>query len=211
MYGYYVLNVDVPEGYSIEIEYEAIIIIGDTLYLESSRIPRRYYVTIHIVEETPDTPDWGYHENINYTPQALPVDVNYTYSDGEQFIYNGITWEVLDSSYSYSQYNPPGSGSWLGLKDTSGIYNSSSAYEAGDIVEYNGTSYIALNDNASNNNPVAGLGGSWNEISEDWLSYNLYTTGDIVLYNGTYYISITSWNKNYNPTSTSWAWEVYTN
>jgi len=211
MYGYYVLHVDVPEGYSVEIEYEAIIIIGDTLYLESSRIPRRYYVTIHIVEETPQSPDWGYEEIVDYTPQALPLDINYTYSDGEQFVYNGVTWEVLNPTYTYSQYNPPGTGSWQGLHDTSGIYNSASAYEEGDIVEYNGVIYIALNDNATNNNPVAGLGGSWNEISEDWLSYNLYTLDDIVLYNGVYYISTTSWNKNYNPASTTWAWTVYTN
>lgn len=211
MYGYYEIFVDVPEGYSVEIEYQAAIITGDIMYLESSRIPRRYYVTIHIVEETPGSPDWGHHAVIAYTPQIPNLDYGRTYDFGDQFTYNGIVWEVLDASYQYDPYNPPGTGAWQGLRDNSGIYNSNSAYEIGDIVEYNGIYYEAIASNARFENPVAGLGQSWNEVSETWLSYNLYTTNDIVLYNGVYYISTQSWNKGRNPATTSWAWSVYTN
>ncbi len=210
MYGYYMIFVDTPEGISYEIEFEASVITGGTMYLESSRIPRRYYVTIHLVEETPNTPSWGYEEIIDFTPPALPIDVNHTYEPGDVFIYNDVTWTVVSGNYVYDPYNPPGTGAWQGLQDTSGVYNPTSAYLDGDIVYYNGTYYEALNSSASYSNPVSGLGNSWNEVSEEWLSYNLYTTGDIVLYNGVYYISTAGWNKGWAPDVTTWAWQVYT-
>ncbi|MFA6801150.1 MAG: hypothetical protein WCR19_03480, partial [Acholeplasmataceae bacterium] len=208
MYGFYVVLVELPEGYTFELEFDQSYIQG-LIYLESSRIPTRYYVTVHIIEETPDTPDWGYQVIFEYIPTAEPLDINATYTSGDRFIYNDITWIVIDSSYIYDQSNPPGTGAWQGLQDASGIYSSVSAYEIGDIVIYNGVYYEAIATNASYTNPVSGLGEAWNEISENWLYYNLYTTDDIVLYNGVYYISTASWNKNYQPDTTTWAWQVY--
>ncbi len=208
MYGFYVLFVDLPEGYKAKIEFEQSY-ITDLVYLESSRIPRRYYVTIHIVKETPDSPNWGYQAIFNYTAPALPLDFNYTYSEGDHFVYNGITWEVLSGDYTYDPSNPPGSGAWQGLRDTSSIYNPSSAYLIGDIIYYEGVYYEAIASNASYAIPIDGLGSSWNEVSEEWLSYNLYTTGDIVFYNDVYYISTQSWNRNWNPEVITWAWNVY--
>lgn len=208
MYGFYVVYVDLPEGYSFEVEFEQSY-IQDLVYLESSRIPRRYYVTIHIIEETPNSPSWGYQALFYYEAPAEALDINHTYTDGDRFTYDGTTWIVISSSYTYDSNNPPGTGAWQGLQDASGIYSSVSTYEIGDVVYYIDRYYVAIASYASYNNPISGLGDSWNEVSENWLSYNLYTTGDIVLYNGTYYISTASWNKGYQPDITTWAWQIY--
>ena len=209
MYGFYVLHVDLPEGYDAVIEFEQSY-ITELIYLESSRIPRRYYVTVHIVEETPGSPNWGYQAIFDYRPSAEPLEFGHTYTEGQYFEYNDIIWEVVDPTYIYDPSNPPGTGSWQGLKDISEIYNVASVYEIGDVVLYQDLYYIAIASNASNVNPLSGLGQAWNEISEEWLTYNLYTTGDIVLYNGVYYISTQSWNKGWAPDVTTWAWQVYT-
>ncbi len=209
MYGFYVMYVDLPKGYTFEIEFEQSY-ITDLVYLESSRIPRRYYITVHIIKETEETPEWGYQAIFAYFPQALPMDLNNTYVEGEYFLYEGVTWEVLSASYIYDPSNPPGTGSWQGLRDASGIYNPTSSYLIGDIVLYDGIYYEAISSSASYNTPIAGLGNTWNEVSDEWLSYNLYTLGDIVLYNDVYYISTQSWNSGWQPDVTTWAWDVYT-
>jgi len=210
MYGYYELFIDVPDGYTVEIEYQEQMISGELMYLPSSRIPKRYYVTIHIVENTNDTTDWGHHAVFGYLPQVPEIDVNRTYTTGELFTYNDIVWEVVDGTYTYSTSNPPGTSSWQGLRDNSMIYNENSYYLIDDIVLYEGTYYQLVHGGGNNRTPINGLNNNgWNEVSIYWLSYNVYTAGDIVLYNGTYY-EATGWTLNTNPETASYGWQVIT-
>ncbi len=71
MGGTYALEVDLPEGFRYEVELQALTITGGGFYLESSILPRKYYVTVRIYDDTiPEIP-WGLHREFDYEPQLI--------------------------------------------------------------------------------------------------------------------------------------------
>ena len=71
MGGTYALVVDLPDGFRYEVELQTSSIIGGRFYLESSILPRKYYVTVRIYEDIiPEIP-WGLHKEFHFEPQII--------------------------------------------------------------------------------------------------------------------------------------------
>ncbi|AUD64708.1 hypothetical protein BK011_03080 [Tenericutes bacterium MZ-XQ] len=209
--GTYKIDVDLPIGFDFYIEASQDLISGDYLEIPSSRIPQRYFITIHIVEGVVLDKLWGYDETYHYTPVALELDELRTYVVGERFIYNEITYEVQPGyTYLYSVGSEPGTSSSLGLLNTSRVYDPFSTYIDGNTVFHLGTYYKALDVLASGVEPslTSVSNGLWFEISEVWLSYNHYQIGDMVLYNGEYYTALAN-HQNIVPDANPLTWELY--
>lgn len=210
MYGRYMVYVDLPEGFTVDIEFQQALIDGSSMYLESSRIPRRYYVTIHIIEALPETSDWGYQEIYAFDLYENELVQGLTYQAGDRFMYQNQTYMVQPGfTYTFNGTNEPGIVGSLGIKNVDLAYDSYSTYIASDIVYMNNTYYKALssviNDVTPNQTSVDS--GIWYEISENWLAYNHYEAGQVVLYNGYYYTALSS-NYNINPELNPAVWEL---
>ncbi|MDI6452473.1 hypothetical protein [Peloplasma aerotolerans] len=67
-YGVYLIYVDLPVGYTFSVQVQQVSIDGSQFFLEDSVLPRKYYVTITIIEQAYDEA-WGYQEIIDYEPQ----------------------------------------------------------------------------------------------------------------------------------------------
>ncbi len=209
--GTYKISVDLPIGFDFYIEASQDLISGDYLEIPSSRIPQRYFITIHIVEGVVLDKLWGYDETYTYEPVALELDQMRTYLQGERFVYNDITYEVQPGyTYTYSVGFEPGTSPLLGLLNVSRIYDPNSTYISGNTVYYMDAYYKALGVSASGVEPnvTSVTNGLWFEISENWLSYNHYQIGDMVLYNGDYYTALTD-HQNVEPDSNPSVWELY--
>ncbi len=210
MYGRYMVHVDLPEGFTVSIVSQQLIDPA-SMYLESSRIPRRYYVTIHIIEDTPTSSEWGYQEIYEFSLYEDALVQGYTYHQGDRFLYNNQTYEV-QPGYTYiydGSTNAPDTFSAIGLRNVDINYDQFSTYLMGDIVYHNGAYYQALSSVINDITPdqISVGSGTWYELSEDWLSYNHYAIGARVYYNGDYYIAITS-NYNANPETSPLDWEL---
>ena len=71
MGGTYALEVDLPPGFRYEVEVQSSTVIGGGFYLESSILPRKYYIIVHIYEDViPEIP-WGLHKEFHYEPQLI--------------------------------------------------------------------------------------------------------------------------------------------
>ncbi len=211
--GVYKITADLPDGYDFYIKASQELISGDYLNIPSSRIPQRYFITIHIVEGNVLDKLWGYDETYYYAPVALPLDELKTYTEYERFIYEGVTYMVQPGfTYLYQEANKPGTSHTLGLLNTNKIYDPYSTYINGNTVYYMETYYKALDVAASGVTPsiTSVSNGLWFELSENWLSYNHYQAGDITYYSGTYYIALTD-NQGYLPSSNPVIWQVYNN
>lgn len=214
MYGTYLVYVDLPVGYGFTVSIQQVTIDGSAVYFEDSVLPRKYYVTVTIIEE-PAVIDWGHREIFDYLPQVEPMNQYKTYVAGEMFLYNGITWMVQEGyTYLYNVATPPGTiGVSLGLRDVSGLYSDVSTYMIGDTILYDEINYRAKVDNLFGVTPsiTSVQSGQWFEISEFWLGYNIYETGDIVDYSGILYIANYQ-NQSMNPLDNSdleEAWSIY--
>ena len=64
-YGIYLVYVDLPKGYTFTVKVQEVTIDGSEFYLEDSILPRKYYVTVTIIEET-YSDEWGYQEITDY-------------------------------------------------------------------------------------------------------------------------------------------------
>lgn len=206
MYGRYMVYVDLPEGYTVDIEFQEAFIDGSDMYLESSRIPRRYYVTIHLIEADPSTPEWGYQEIYEFDLYEDELVTGITYTAGDRFMYLDETYEVQTGyTYTFNGTNEPGSTSAQGIRNIDYSYHLNSQYLVDDTVYHNGKYYQALT-NARNIEPnqTSVSAGTWFELSETWLNYNHYSIGYHVYYNGNYYEAVAN-NFQENPeTSSSW-------
>ncbi|MFH2117880.1 MAG: hypothetical protein ABII85_07500 [Bacillota bacterium] len=215
MYGTYLIYVDLPVGYGFTVAIQQVTIDGSAFYFEDSILPRKYYVTVTIIEE-PAVIEWGHQEIYDYTPPVEQMKTAVTYVAGEMFLYNGITWLVQEGyTYLYNVATPPGTvGISLGLRDVSELYSSVSTYMIGDTILSEGIYYRALEDDLFDVEPdlTSVQNGQWFEISEFWLGYNIYEAGDIVDYSGILYIANYQ-NQNMNPFDYSdpgEAWSIYT-
>ena len=64
-YGIYLVYVDLPKGYTFTVKVQEVTIDGSEFYLEDSILPRKYYVTVTIIEE-PYEDEWGYQDIIDF-------------------------------------------------------------------------------------------------------------------------------------------------
>jgi len=215
MYGTYKIYVELPVGYTFTVAVQQVTIDGSAFYFEDSILPRKYYVTVTIIEEAV-TEVWGHQENYDYTPEVYALNQLRTYVAGEMFTYNGTTWLVQQGyTYLYNASTPPGViGVSMGLKDISELYSSVSTYLVGDTVLMGGTYYEARANDLFDVEPNAAnvLLGQWFEISDLWLNYNVYEAGDIVEYNSVTYIANFQ-NQDLIPLDNSGigeAWSIYT-
>ncbi len=209
MYGRYMVHVDLPEGYTVDIEFQQAFIDGSSMYLESSRIPRRYYVTIHIIEDTPETAAWGYQDVFEFQLNEDELQQDVTYQPGDRFMYLDNTYEVQPGyTYTYHGSNEPNTLSAIGIRNVDLSFDIYSTYITGDVVYDNGVYYqsLGVNQNVLPNASSVDTG-LWYELSTDWLSYNHYDVGDRVYYNSNYYIAITS-SHNANPETSPLAWTL---
>ncbi len=192
MYGTYLVYLDLPVGYSFTVSIQQVTIDGSAFFFEDSILPRKYYVTVTIIED-PTFEDWGHQESYDYTPEISPLNTSQTYVAGEKFIYNDIIWLVQEGyTYLYNASTPPGTiGTSLGLRDMSSLYSDVSTYMIRDTVLVGNTYYEARMDDlfAVEPNIASASLGQWFEISDNWLNYNVYQVGDIVLYNSISYIA----------------------
>ncbi|MFA5471075.1 MAG: hypothetical protein WC219_03425 [Acholeplasmataceae bacterium] len=209
--GVYKITADLPEGYDFYIEASQELISGDYLNIPSSRIPQRYFITIHIVDGEVLDRLWGYDESYDYIPAALPLDELKTYVAYERFVYDDITYMVQPGyNYTYSFGMEPGSSPLLGLLNVSKIYDPNSTYISGNTVYYLDTYYKALDVSASGVTPdlTSVSNGLWFELSPNWLSYNHYETGDVIYYSGNYYIALMD-HQGYTPDVSPSVWDLY--
>lgn len=71
MGGTYALVVDLPDGFRYEVELQTSSILGGGFYLESSILPRKYYVTVRIYEDIILEIPWGLHKEFHFEPQLI--------------------------------------------------------------------------------------------------------------------------------------------
>ena len=64
-YGIYLVYVDLPKGYTFTVKVQEVTIDGSEFYLEDSILPRKYYVTVTIIEEAYDD-EWGYQDILDF-------------------------------------------------------------------------------------------------------------------------------------------------
>jgi chitinase len=103
---------------------------------------------------------------------------------------------------------------------TSTPWHQGTMYHTGDIVTFNGSSYVATHDNPGYDptistwfwSPTAACGGSGSGSGSgggcnypQWQQGASYHTGDTVLYNGAPYVA-THDNPGYDPTVSTWFW-----
>lgn len=210
MYGRYMVYVDLPEGFTAEIEFQQSFIEGTSVYLESSRIPRRYYVTIHIIEDIPGSSDWGYQKIYEFKLYEDELIQGISYNPGDRFLYQNNTYEVQPGyTYLFDGNNEPGTVGNLGIKNVDITYDSYSTYLLSDIVYHNGAYYKALSATINNITPdlTSVNAGTWYELSADWLSYNHYEVGTKVYLNSNYYIALVD-NHNVDPETNPLVWEL---
>ena len=62
-YGTYTITANLPKGFGYELQVQQVSITGNAFYLENSILPRKYYVTLTIIEVTEDY-QWGQQEII---------------------------------------------------------------------------------------------------------------------------------------------------
>ncbi|MCR3905617.1 MAG: hypothetical protein NUK62_01120 [Tenericutes bacterium] len=70
-YGIYLIFVDLPVGYTFTVQVQQVSIDGSQFFLEDSILPRKYYVTVTIIEEAYEE-EWGYQEIVDYAPVVAP-------------------------------------------------------------------------------------------------------------------------------------------
>ncbi|MDO9629357.1 MAG: hypothetical protein Q7I99_05590, partial [Acholeplasmataceae bacterium] len=64
-YGTYTLTVELPKGFGYEIKVQQATITGNAFYLENSILPRKYYVTLTVVE-IEENYQWGQQEIVEF-------------------------------------------------------------------------------------------------------------------------------------------------
>ncbi len=97
-------------------------------------------------------------------------------------------------------------------------WSAGTQYYVGDIVTYNGSNYICVNDNPGYDPTIStwfwdptsqtcgGGGGSTGGACTPWSAGTQYYAGDIVSYNGTNYVCEHD-NPGYDPVISTWFWE----
>ncbi|MDI6452462.1 hypothetical protein [Peloplasma aerotolerans] len=69
MYGTYVIEAVLPKGFTFTLRVQDVEVPGRSFYLEDSLLPRKYYITLTIIED--GTPiQWGQEEIIDYVPNS---------------------------------------------------------------------------------------------------------------------------------------------
>ena len=103
-----------------------------------------------------------------------------------------------------------------------GDWISSSSYEIDDVVYYNGSAYVAVQNNtASNPASQHALGTAWDKMAEginyagDWTSGTTYFKGDLVRWNNASYLLVASSTSGLytttNPSAIPTVWKILVN
>jgi len=141
---------------------------------------------------------WSYNGVEEWEPNA-------GYTIGDQFIYNGIIWEIRGGG-NYN--NPPGTNGNLRpygpYQEVTDEYRSYNTYVNGDIVIYNGAQFQAIYGGMSGKTPGTVVG--WQELTNEWRFYNVYQGGDTVIYEGNTYQA--RWYTQGNEPDTANVWEL---
>jgi hypothetical protein len=149
-----------------------------------------------------DGQDWSlFTAGYYYAGQWNPFP-NYHFND--VVLYNGSLYIALDTVYGYDDEAdyvappPQDSSDWAlftqGLNPT-GPYNSDATYNPGDIVFYNGSSYVYFppQDSGYNSNPPSS-NSNWILVTQGFNpsgtfnSTNTYNLGDVVFYSGSSWV-----------------------
>ena len=148
---------------------------------------------------------------------ALGLEVN---SGNWQIFTQGVEYKggwVTATRYKVNDVVKWGAGSWICItQHTAGVtfpgdsaywsqfvegfefestWNSSTAYQPGDVVRYGGNQYVAKTLH-TNSNPLTGTS-DWDLFAEnlryrsDWVNTTSYRIGEVVKYNGYSYLAIT--------------------
>ena len=91
-------------------------------------------------------------------------------------------------------------------------WNSSTAYQTGDVVSYGGYTYVATSDH-TNKPPAYNLASDWDILTTGfnvvgtWGAGNDYTQGNVVIYGGFTYVAIST-STNVAPSSSTAKWSL---
>lgn len=127
-----------------------------------------------------DGGDGGESDYADWNPAAV-------YWGEEMVTYNGATYRAkwwtqgwtpgtLMEGRSIDEYP------WQEITDE---WRNLNVYDAGAVVTYNGTTYVARNWTQSAEPGL--LDSPWQEVTDEWRNFNVYNAGDTVTYNGTTY------------------------
>ena len=140
-------------------------------------------------------------------------DSQENYEVGDQFVFDGKVWEVIDSWFNPSQFlNPDGTinfnyiRTWGPIQEITDEWRAWNTYEVGDIVQWQGFEWIVRHAGANSVEPGTNTN-AWNRISLEWFIYNTYEPGDIVEFNNQLWIA-TSTNRSRTPGEFPWAWQI---
>ncbi|MCF7930928.1 MAG: hypothetical protein K9L02_05425 [Acholeplasmataceae bacterium] len=167
MYGTYQMTIDTPDDIGYTIKVQSTTIFGTSFYLEDSILPRKYYITITLIDQI-DMISWGQVTSAINHLSLNDIDIIKTYVSGELFTYEGVTYRVQTGyTYSFDVNHRPGTDSSLGLIDISRGYDAYSTYVIGDIVYYLGNYYesLLLNEIGVAPDAVGIVLGYWNIIT----------------------------------------------
>ena len=150
-----------------------------------------------------------------------------TYSNGDVVYHEGVEWIAVNLGANMPEpghgpeWQPYGDGH--GTETDYGItileWNPHTMFEAGDVVSYDGSYWIAHVNWATWNTPSLSAGTGWNKIVDpsnivnfnvpeaEYIPTNLYHVNDIVTFNGNLYRA-TSQVSGADPVTGSWAWQL---
>lgn len=149
------------------------------------------------------------------------------YNVGDVVEYGGSNYVAVNENPGYN----PSISTWFwdSTPETCGGGSSSGGwcaswidgqwYGVGDVVEYNGQSYVAVNENPGYNPEIStwfwgsangqcdgsGGGTGGGTSCPSWVDGQWYSVGEVVEYNGSYYVADNE-NPGYTPTVSTWFW-----
>lgn len=143
-YGTYQMYVELPDDLSYVLTLESEPVIGSSFYLENSIMPRKYHITLTIIDDS-DTATWGYEKTWINIEGVSDLDDTKTYESGMYFIYDSVLYMVQDSFvYQFDSNHLPGSSPELGLLRVCSVFDHNSTYVVGDIVYFKGSYFKSL-------------------------------------------------------------------
>jgi hypothetical protein len=127
------------------------------------------------------------------TPPGTPreLDVYFDTSDGTNYIYTGSDWEVFVAS-------TPGRATW----------NAAVSYSTGDVVFYDVSWYISLEDSNVGNQPDSSPT-EWEALlsSFEYDANYVYAANDVAWYDGAFYNSKVGSNSGNQPDTSTTQWK----
>lgn len=153
--------------------------------------------------------NWSLHTEGVRNRGAFVPDTFYKVND---IFKSANTQYIVGYAFTASSFDPVGYGTYVSVFATGllgeGAYNSGQSYQPGDVVSYNGNSYVAITTAIADDIPAENLGTIWDIIAQGvnpvgivtWSPTTQYAQGDLIQIGGdTFRYKIGVGYTNINP------------